>query len=117
MRSFIYAALLIALTGCGRGLDPCPSALAKEVVAERCGGKIFRSEGRLMANSGEFMHASGREVAPEIEGCQVLTDGVYIPAQSGRTIETDCAFAVERDEPTPEFKASADNCSFVTGGC
>ena len=93
MRRIFLLSLILFSSGCGPGLDPCPS-IQKSNPITRCGKVLFQGGGKLIALGGSFQSVSGREL-PQSGGCDLLDDGVY---SSG----SDCGFAISSGIPQAE---------------
>ena len=94
--SLVALSSALALSSCGAGVDPCPS-LTKQETLTRCSVELRRTGRGWVMAQGALLRYSGVEL-PQVEGCQVLNDGIYVNTLDGDA----CGVVVFDGEPSEE---------------
>ncbi len=97
MRYIIFILFTIALVGCGKGISLSPAQdLHAEIVAERCGIQIWKSDAGFLSLNSKFKDADTQKDLPiKVDSFDVLT---------GREFFTDlkCYFFIKDQIIYPE---------------
>ncbi len=95
--SLVALSSVLALSSCGAGVDPCPS-VAKQGQLTRCSVELRRTRQGWVMEKGALLRFSGADLK-SVQGCQVLTDGVYVDSVDGGD---PCGIVVNDGEPSEE---------------